>query len=166
MSDGPVFGHMKRKVLSGSPFSDGFKEAMGVREPYRPASSVGEFCSCGEEAYHKVEEVIFDDDPVPMRHPLTTYLCRACFRALMTGRQAAAWKPIGTAPKDGTEFMGWVERSDGLACGVEGWWEPRCRYNEDGDLTIYGRMDYDLDGFDFYPHLRVTRWMPQPTTPE
>lgn len=31
----------------------------------------------GVPATHRVEETIFDDDPTPIRHPLTNYVC--CF---------------------------------------------------------------------------------------
>ncbi len=43
----------------------------------------GERCYCGQPAEHKVEEVVFDDDPIPGRHPLTTYLCHQHFREIM-----------------------------------------------------------------------------------
>lgn len=38
---------------------------------------------CGEPAEHKVEETIFYDDPLPQRHPLTSYLCHQHFRLIM-----------------------------------------------------------------------------------
>ena len=51
---------------------------------FRPASSVGETCAlCSQDAWRKVEETIFHDDPHPMRHPLTTYLCLEHFNVLM-----------------------------------------------------------------------------------
>lgn len=43
----------------------------------------GEKCFCGVPASHKVEEVIFDDDPSPLRHPLTAYICDYHFRQIM-----------------------------------------------------------------------------------
>lgn len=43
----------------------------------------GERCHCGLPAEHKVEEVIFPDDPIRIRHPLTTYLCHDHFRRIM-----------------------------------------------------------------------------------
>ena len=43
----------------------------------------GEKCYCGDPASHKVEEVIFHDDPLPGRHPLTAYVCDVHFRRLM-----------------------------------------------------------------------------------
>jgi hypothetical protein len=36
-----------------------------------------------EPAEHKVEETIFYDDPLPHRHPLTSYVCHAHFVWLM-----------------------------------------------------------------------------------
>ena len=40
----------------------------------------GEKCSvCGQPATNKLEETIFDDDPYPMRHPLTAYVCKEHF---------------------------------------------------------------------------------------
>lgn len=43
----------------------------------------GERCFCGKPAEHKVEEVIFDDDPIPVRHPYTSYICHAHFVQVM-----------------------------------------------------------------------------------
>jgi hypothetical protein len=56
---------------------------------YRPKASIGEFCGpCYREdgskveAPFKVEEVIFDDDPV-IRHPYTQYICEGHFKEIM-----------------------------------------------------------------------------------
>ncbi len=41
-------------------------------------SCVGEVClinNCNRDATHKVEEVIIEGDPNPLRHPLTNYIC-------------------------------------------------------------------------------------------
>lgn len=49
-------------------------------------SCQGERCGipgCSDPAEHKVEETIFHDDPMPQRHPLTTYLCHTHYRQLM-----------------------------------------------------------------------------------
>lgn len=44
----------------------------------------GEKCSvCGNHATNKLEETIFDDDPYPMRHPLTAYVCKKHFRMIV-----------------------------------------------------------------------------------
>lgn len=43
----------------------------------------GERCWCSNPATHKIEEVVFDDDPVPERHPLTSYVCFEHFRQMM-----------------------------------------------------------------------------------
>lgn len=46
-------------------------------------SCEGETCLCGKPATAKLEEVIFDDDPFPHRHPLTSYVCHDCFGRIM-----------------------------------------------------------------------------------
>lgn len=54
-------------------------------------SSVGEKCTCGNPASHKVEEVldfgsfssVEDAVNTGIRHPLTVYLCCRCFSKLM-----------------------------------------------------------------------------------
>ncbi len=52
--------------------------------PFVSMCCEGERCRvCGIPAEHKVEETIFDDDPVQARHPLTAYICHAHFVALM-----------------------------------------------------------------------------------
>lgn len=44
----------------------------------------GEKCSaCGKPATNKLEETIFHDDPYPMRHPLTAYVCKEHFRMIV-----------------------------------------------------------------------------------
>lgn len=42
----------------------------------------GEKCFCGKDATHKIEETIFNDDPIQMRHPFTSYICCDCFRKI------------------------------------------------------------------------------------
>lgn len=67
------------------------------------------------------------------------------------------WRPADTAPRDGTEFQGWFETQNG-----SGFWEPSCRYNKNGGLGVWGRVDYDTDGWDYgLSHLTLTHWMPQ-----
>jgi hypothetical protein len=53
------------------------------RSTAQPGSREGERCFCGKPAAHKVEEVDFADDPQPIRHPLTSYVCREHFREIM-----------------------------------------------------------------------------------
>ncbi|RYF10534.1 MAG: hypothetical protein EOO77_21325 [Oxalobacteraceae bacterium] len=44
----------------------------------------GEVCRiCGTAAARKVEETIFDDDPMKIRHPYTAYVCLEHFNAIM-----------------------------------------------------------------------------------
>jgi len=64
-------------------------EQSNTAAPWRSIYCGGEECKCGQPAAAKVEEVIFDDDPVRHRHPLTTYLCSDCFSLLM-GRSGVA----------------------------------------------------------------------------
>lgn len=56
-----------------------------MTDKFISASCQGETCKCrsGKPATHKVEEVIFHDDPMPIRHPLTAYVCDDCFNAIM-----------------------------------------------------------------------------------
>lgn len=49
--------------------------------------TVGETCFCGSPASHKVEEVIFHDDPYPMRHPYTSYICDDHFKEIFCIRE-------------------------------------------------------------------------------
>jgi hypothetical protein len=70
------------------------------------------------------------------------------------------WQPIETAPKDGAEFQAWL-----LDAGRQhGWWEPRCRFNDDGAFQVWQRVDYDDDGWDVI-EARPTHWLPEPTEP-
>lgn len=65
------------------------------------------------------------------------------------------WQPIETAPKDGTEFCAWLVTQDGHE-----FWEPRCHFDEDGRFGVYGRIDYDIDGWDYdLFHLTPTHYM-------
>lgn len=51
---------------------------------YRSACTEGEPCTvCGTQAWRKVEETIFHDDPHPHRPPYTSYLCLEHFNAVM-----------------------------------------------------------------------------------
>lgn len=73
------------------------------------------------------------------------------------------WKPIESAPRDGTEFQAWImpEESDG------GYWEPKARFNPDSEVfELWGRVDYDQDGWDCYHWLHPTHWMPLPPPPQ
>jgi len=51
--------------------------------PFVSSACGGERCFCGVPAEHKVEETIFSDDPIPDRHPLTSYVCHRHFVEIM-----------------------------------------------------------------------------------
>ena len=52
-------------------------------QTFRSSSTQGEKCWCRLPAAHKVEETIFHDDPNPVRHPRTSYICEGHFQELM-----------------------------------------------------------------------------------
>lgn len=54
-----------------------------IMRPFISRHCVGERCYCGRAAKHKVEEVIFDDEPDVGRHPLTRYVCHKHFKRIM-----------------------------------------------------------------------------------
>jgi hypothetical protein len=61
-------------------------EKENKKMPFRSMYTIGETCPCGQEAYHKISEIIFDDDPLPHRHPYTMYVCDDCFQKIMRPR--------------------------------------------------------------------------------
>ena len=65
-------------------------------------------------------------------------------------------------PPVGKEFEGWLN-----VFGEEyGFWEPRCIINDDLSLGLWGRVDYDQDGWDYgLTHLTLTHWHYQPEPP-
>ena len=65
------------------------------------------------------------------------------------------WQPIETAPRDGTEFQGWVQYSE-----ASSGWHPFMRYHE-GDF-----QSYDEYFEDWMYSLNPTHWMPRPLPPE
>ncbi len=77
------------------------------------------------------------------------------------------WQPIETAPRDGVTFQAWM--TDGRSGRrVEQCWEPYARFNEHGAFEIWGRTDYDQEGFycDYNAEWFPTHWMPLPEPPE
>lgn len=75
------------------------------------------------------------------------------------------WQDIATAPKDGTEFQAWVT-SETPRGNKQAWWEPKARINPGSEaIELWGRVDYDQDGWEMYSHVTVTHWMPLPEAP-
>lgn len=88
---------------------------------------------------------------------------RVLAEAAVALRDLKEWRDIATAPKDGTEFQAWV-MSDSPNW-KQGWWEPKaCIDPENGGLLIWGRVDYDAEGWDPYPATGA-RWLPLPSAP-
>lgn len=84
-----------------------------------------------------------------------------CARLLALARRGAEtqWRPIETAPKDGTEFQAWVAYN-----GDRRWLEYHCRfYPETEAFEIWTRVDYDMDGWE--AGYIAARWMPLPPPP-
>ena len=66
------------------------------------------------------------------------------------------WRPIATAPRDGTPFIAWTTEN-GL--------ELEARFNpEHGHFETYGRVDYDQDDWSEDPG-SATHWMLYPEEP-
>lgn len=84
------------------------------------ASCRGEECRCGAPATHKVGEEIPHDDPAPIRHGLTAYICCGCFAHLMGPVAYRRCFPDPLAPEgrsgqvltagDGT--LGWRDKTE------------------------------------------------------
>ncbi len=63
-------------------------------------SCIGVRCSmCGQPAAHKVGEEMMSDDPNPIRHNLTAYVCCTHFSAIM-GMVWPCDKAVLPEPKD------------------------------------------------------------------
>lgn len=77
------------------------------------------------------------------------------------------WRPWETAPTDGTQFQVWLT-DEGSGRSVLQCWQHLCRFNEHGQLEIWGRIDYDVDGWssDWNDECQPTHWMPLPSPPK
>ena len=68
---------------------------MAFRDHPILASCRGGKCrECGAQAHHKIGEEQFDDDPQPIRHNLTAYLCCYHFRRAMGGTGTPWCDPV------------------------------------------------------------------------
>ena len=71
------------------------------------------------------------------------------------------WRSMDSAPKDGTEFQVWTETTTGLR-----FCEFRARINPETEAEeIWGRVDYDEDGWECVAHLKFGGWRPHPIPP-
>ena len=67
---------------------------------------------------------------------------------------AQGWRDIATAPRDGREFQAWWK----------GQWQPRARFDpEFGSFQLWGRTDYDTEGWETFAI--DGHWMPLPPPP-
>jgi len=78
-----------------------------------PLSAGGEACRiCGNPAHRKVEEHVFDDDPMPVRHPFTAYLCLYHFNKVMGLPHVGDWRHLFEAIKHGdNEHQKWLREA-------------------------------------------------------
>lgn len=68
--------------------------------------------------------------------------------------EAQGWRDIATAPRDGSAFMVWWK----------GQWQPRARFDpEFGSFQLWGRTDYDTEGWETFAI--DGHWMPLPPPP-
>lgn len=118
-----------------------------------PAPSVAvKAAMTDDEIYHWIDVCNHE----PARETLRHYLALRCALSAQV-QDVAGWQPIETAPKDGSEFQAFI---------INYGWEPRARFNpETVAFEIWGRVDYDQDGWDFYPHMVPSHWMPLPAAP-
>lgn len=92
----------------------------------------------------------------PTKQPVSGWPCEQISVeefARRQARQPVGWQPISTAPRDGTEFIGW---------------EPQTEYQKEGGYAEQG--NYDLctwrdDGFYSESSLKPTHWIPTPLPP-
>jgi hypothetical protein len=80
---------------------------------------------------------------------------------LRAAQTAKGWRPIETAPRDGTEFQAWVTNP---TVPGGGFWDSRCRFNEHGAFQTWARVDYDMEDWDTLD-LIPTHWMQHPKEP-
>ena len=66
----------------------------------------------------------------------------------------AGWLPIETAPKDGTEFLGY--RHGRMATS-------HCVPRDDCEMWVFGN---ESGAYECWPQVRPTHWMPLPSPPE
>ena len=75
-------------------------------------------------------------------------------------RKDAGWRPIETAPKDGTLLLLWEEYDTEPFVGSYGldgvWYASTTYYNTDGDACVVDTVCSDA----------VTHWMPLPPPPD
>lgn len=69
------------------------------------------------------------------------------------------WRPIETAPKDGTEVVLWLNEFDGAVIGRFDWNSYTYSY------TWLDKCGVDEYAIDFNPEITPTHWTPIPPDP-
>lgn len=96
--------------------------------------------------------------------------CMAASRVALAAADAAAWRPIASAPKDGSYVDLWVINSDGEGrritdayfgpiphtCGEYGQFCDSCP--EEGNFWVDGIFGHEING-------EITQWQPLPNPP-
>lgn len=81
----------------------------------------------------------------------------------ITGDRCMEWISVEQEePPTGIQLQGWFdcENCDG------GFWEPNFINDEDRGIGLYGRIDYDEEGYDYgLTHLTLTHWAYPPEKP-
>lgn len=65
----------------------------------------------------------------------------------------SAWQPIETAPKDGTDFLGYRDGDIGICYRV---------LRDDCEMWCFGGKSAAVE---YFPKFRPTHWMPLPSSP-
>lgn len=78
------------------------------------------------------------------------------------GKPVSPWRPMDEAPRDGSEFQA-LATVDANGAWI---WEPRCRFEPKNEVfEIWGRVDYDQDGWEVHPLITLQSWQSQPVLP-
>lgn len=125
----------------------------------RGAEAMREAAARCAETYKR--DASFDDSQVgAIEHNANQANIAACIRSLPLPEPASPWRPIATAPKDGTRFDGW------LVCdrfGVSPHRIADVKWSR--TLESWAAPWRGMSDCAFPDHCRLTHWMPLPEPP-